>query len=162
MYNHQTPAYTCPFCLLLKDIRNEHVYSVEDDIFYKNKVITAFVASHQNIRNPGTVLIIPNIHIENLYDMPDDLLAAVHTASRDISIAMREAYPCEGNVLRQHNEPIEGAKCKGQDVLHYHLQIIPRYPDDQMYEYAESTQRRLVPPAERAGYAARLRKVLKS
>ena len=62
--------------------------------------------------------------------------------------------------MRQHNEPIEGAKCKGQDVFQYQLHVMLRYDDDQMYEYAEDGQRFLVPVEERKHYADRIRAVL--
>ena len=157
MFNHEKENYICPFCLLLKGVEHEKVYSVQSDIIYRDEFVTALIASHQLNYNPGTVIIIPNEHIENLYDLPDDLSAKIHQLEKRIAIAMREAYPCEGNVIRQHNEPIEGAKCKGQDVLHYHLQIIPRYSSDRMYEYIEDTQRGLVPPDEREKYATLLK-----
>lgn len=160
MYNHEKENYICPFCLLVNGIENDKVYSRQSDIVYKDEFVTAFIASHQLIKNPGTVLIIPNKHVENLYDLHDDLSAKIHQLERKIAVAMRSAYPCQGNVIRQHNEPIEGAKCKGQDVLHYHLQIIPRYSSDKMYEYAEDGQRELASQEERKNYAELLKDVL--
>lgn len=161
MFNHQKPDYVCPLCLLAKGVENEKVYSKQCDIFYQDKDLTAFIASHPLKKNPGIAMVIPNQHFENLYDMPDDLLAKVHQLSKRISIAIRKTYPnCKGNVLRQHNEPVEEAKCKGQDVLHYHLHIVPRYSDDQMYEYAEDGERWMMPQEERQKYADLLRKEL--
>jgi len=146
---------------LVKGIENDKVYSKQSDIIRKNDFATAFIASHLLNKNPGIVIIVPNNHVENIYDLPDDLSAKIHQLEKKISIAMRSAYPCEGNVIRQHNEPIKGAKCKGQDVLHYHLQIIPRYSTDQMYEYIEDGERELVPPNERKKYAELLKNNLK-
>ena len=116
MFNHEKENYICPFCLLLKGIQHEKVYSAQSDIVYHDEFVTALIASHQLHNNPGTVIIIPNEHIENLYDLPDDISSKIHQLEKKIAIVMRTAYPCEGNVIRQHNEPIEGAKCKGQDV----------------------------------------------
>lgn len=149
------------FCLLVGGIENEKVYSKQSDIVYKDEFVTAFIASHQLKNNPGIVIVIPNTHIENLYDLPDDLSAKIHQLEKKIAIAMRIAYPCGGNVVRQHNEPIEGTKCKGQDVLHYHLQIVPRYSSDKMYEYAEDGQRVLATTEERGRYASLLKESLK-
>jgi histidine triad (HIT) family protein len=158
MFNHAKKGYVCPFCLLIKGIENEEVYSRQSDIVYRDAYLTAFIASHHLRNNPGSVLIIPNGHYENIYDMPDEILAKVNPLAKKISIVMRKAYPgCMGNVIRQHNEPIEGAKCKGQDVLHYHLHIIPQYTDDKMYEYAEDGPRYLMPQEERQCYASLLK-----
>jgi len=151
--------YVCSFCGFLAG--SKEVYSRQSDIVYQDAWVTAFIASHHLRNNPGTVLIIPNRHYENIYDMPDDILSKVHLLAKRVCITIRKVYPgCAGNVLRQHNEPVEGAKCKGQDVPHYHLHIIPRYPDDRMYEYAEDGQRYLMPREERQYYAALLREKL--
>ena len=161
MFNHAKKNYICPFCFFIKGVTSDKVYSIQSDIVYKDNFITAFIASHQLNKNHGTVIIIPNSHIENIYDLPDNLSARIHQLEKKISIAMRFAYPCEGNVIRQHNEPIKGAKCKGQDILHYHIQIIPRYSTDQMYEYIEDAQRGLVTQNERKKYAELLKGCLK-
>jgi histidine triad (HIT) family protein len=161
MYNHVDKDYECPFCSLLQGDIHDHVYSRLSDIVYRDDVVTAFIGSHQLKNNPGLVLVIPNDHIENIYDMSEELLGKVHGVAKRISIGIRSAYPhCKGNAIRQHNEPIEDARCKGQDVMHYHLQIIPRYSDDRMYEYAEEHERQLVPEKERENYAQLLRAAL--
>jgi|GEM_PF-1224597 len=153
--------YVCLFCAFLAG--HQEVYSKQSDIVYQDDTVAAFIASHPLRYNPGQVLIIPNRHYENIYEMPDDLLGKAHLLAKRICVAMRNVYPgCAGNVLRQHNESVEGAKCKGQDVPHYHLHIIPRYPDDRMYEYAEDGQRYLMPPEERQRYAVLLRGQLDS
>jgi histidine triad (HIT) family protein len=157
MYNHSPADYACPFCSLVRGEQDPRAVSKSGDSIYQDDFVTAFIGSHQLKNNPGLVIVVPNEHIEHLYDLPDDISARIHQLEKKLAIAMREAYPCEGNVIRQHNEPIEGAKCKGQDVLHYHLQIIPRYSDDRMYEYAEDGQRELVPEDERRRYAELLK-----
>ncbi|MDB5178798.1 MAG: diadenosine tetraphosphate hydrolase [Patescibacteria group bacterium] len=157
MFNHAPVDYFCLFCSLLAGEDDKRVYSKPADIIYQDDFVTAFIASHQLKNNPGLVIVIPNEHVENIYDLPDELSAKIHQLEKRLCIAVREAYPCVGNVIRQHNEPIEGAKCKGQDVLHYHLQIIPRYSDDRMYEYAEDGERYLMPEDERRQYVELLR-----
>lgn len=161
MFNHAKEDYFCPLCSLISGKDNERVYSKQTDIVYKDDFVTAFIASHPLKNNPGLVMIVPNKHYENLYDMPDDILARVHQLSKRVSIAIRNVFPnCKGNVLRQHNEPVEEAKCKGQDVLHYHLHIMPRYSDDKMYEYVEDGERWMMPQEERKHYADLLRQEL--
>ena len=46
MYNHEPKNYKCPFCKIVKGIEDEHVITKQDDIFYQDKYITAFISSH--------------------------------------------------------------------------------------------------------------------
>lgn len=149
MYNHVPEFYTCPFCLLAKGEDNNRIYSRQADVFYRDAFVTAFVPSHSWPNNHGNVIIIPNAHYENLYDLPDELGALIHALARRVSLAMKGAYGCAGISTRQHNEP-----AGNQDVWHYHLHIFPRYPDDALY----GSQREFMPPEERILYAEKLRK----
>ena len=147
MYNHAPQNYTCPFCLLLRGITNEHVVSNTADIFYRGPNISTFISSRQWPNNHGHALVIPNQHYENIYDLPPEIGGKIHRAVQQIALAMKELYRCDGISTRQHNEP-EG----NQDVWHYHLHVFPRYAGDNLYgsEYFE------MPIAERAQYASRL------
>lgn len=80
-------------------------------------------------RNPGSALVIPNDHYENVYDLPPDLGAPIQHAVRDTALALKEAFSCAGVSTRQHNEP-----AGNQDVWHYHVHVFPRYQDDRLYE----------------------------
>lgn len=71
---------------------------------------------------------IPNAHHENLYDLPAEYGHAVHYAVREIAVAMRATYGCDGISTRQHNEP-----AGGQDAWHYHVHVFPRYHGDNLY-----------------------------
>ncbi|MCD8507561.1 hypothetical protein LRY65_04310 [Candidatus Woesebacteria bacterium] len=42
-----------------------------------------------------------------------------------MSIAIKEAYHCDGITLRQNNEP-----AGDQHALHYHMHVFPRYEGD--------------------------------
>jgi|SRR5579871_258115 len=148
MYHHAPENYVCPFCLLVAGIRNEHVYSVQSDIVYQNAAATAFVGSHQWPNNAGNVLVIPNRHFENLYELPVDLAADLHKVVRAVAFALKAALSCDGISTRQHNEP-----AGNQDVWHYHQHITPRYEGDAFY----ATQRAWMPAEERARYAQRIK-----
>jgi histidine triad (HIT) family protein len=148
MYNHAPKDYACPFCLLLKGIKNEYVISKHSDIFYHNEDVTAFISSHQWPNNHGHALVIPNQHYENIYDLPAALGGRIHQVAQQIALAMKALYVCDGTSTRQHNEP-DG----NQDVWHYHLHVFPRYAGDNLY----GTERVEMPVVERAQYAARLR-----
>lgn len=147
-YNHAPVDYICPFCLLIKGMGNEHVYSVPSDIIYSNPKVTAFIGSHQWPNNHGNVIIVPNEHFENIFDLPIHYAQDIHRVAKLIAMAMKVVYSCDGVSTRQHNEP-----AGNQDVWHYHLHVTPRYLHDQFY----ATQRELMPISERAKHAAKLR-----
>lgn len=127
MYNHQPEDYICPLCQIS---RGETTVkgSSEDDIFYRDEFITAFIAGKWWRSNPGHVIIIPNQHIENIYDMPEETGHKISDFSKQVAIALKDTYKAEGVSTRQHNEP-----AGNQDVWHYHLHIYPRYEGDDLY-----------------------------
>lgn len=146
MHNHAPPGYDCPFCRLARGL--DTTRSSQDDVVYRTPEVTAFVAAAWWPHNPGHVLIVPNAHHENIYDLPDALAGAVHRLAREVALAFKAVYGCDGVSTRQHNEP-----AGNQDVWHYHLHVFPRYAGDDLY----LRQRRYTTAAERVPYAARLR-----
>ncbi len=100
----------------------------QKDIFYQDNEIIAFVGGKCWINNPAGTIIIPNKHYENIYDLPNELGHKIFDFSKELAIALKEVYKCEGVSTRQHNEP-----AGNQDVFHYHYHVIPRYKDDKLY-----------------------------
>lgn len=148
MYRHAPPDYICPFCLLASGIFNEHVWTTPSDIIHQDSDLTAFVSPTQWPNNVGHVVIVPNQHFENIFDLPVRLAANIHRLARAVALAMKQAYGCDGISTRQHNEP-----AGNQDVWHYHLHVFPRYEGDRLYSTAP-----VVLDAEvRARHARRLR-----
>lgn len=145
---HAPTEYVCPFCLLAAGVVNEHVWSRQSDIVYRDEGVMAFIAVGQWPGTPGHVLIVPVAHFENLYTLPAEVGARIHALSRQVALAMKAAYGCAGISTRQHNEP-----AGNQDVWHYHLHVFPRWPGDDLY----LTHGARMPAEQRAGYAARLR-----
>ena len=78
--------------------------------------------------NPGSVLVIPIDHHENVFDLPVELGTPIQRAVRAAAIAMKDAYGCDGVSTRQHNEP-----AGNQDVWHYHVHVFPRFTNDGLY-----------------------------
>jgi len=153
MYNHAPDNYICPFCLLVRGVENEHVYSKQTDIVHQNDVATALISAHQWPNNHGHVIIIPNEHFENIYDLPIQLASKIHELAKDVALAMKVVYLCDGISTRQHNEP-----SGNQDVWHYHLHVFPRYSNDGLY----ASRRKLMNPDKRAEYARRLKTQLRN
>ena len=126
-------------------------WSTQADIVRRDAKTTAWVNGRWWVNNPGGVIVVPNEHVENLYDVDRDLAGDIHEAARQIALAMRTALRCEGTSTRQHNEP--GGM---QEVWHYHLHVFPRWVGDELY----GSEARLTTPEERAPYVAAIREVL--
>jgi histidine triad (HIT) family protein len=126
------------------------VYSRQSDVVLRTQHASAFVSARWWPGNEGHVLVVPNEHVENLYDLEPPRLGHVHEAVRRVAIAIRETYACEGVSTRQHNEP-----ASHQEVWHFHCHVFPRSAGDGLYE--RSNEYRWTTPEERAPYAERLR-----
>ena len=127
MYNHSPEKYICPLCQIAKGEPTEKG-NQEPDVIFRDKFITAFVAGKWWRSNLGHVIIVPNEHIENIYDMPEDIGHKIFDFSKKVSLVFKKAYKCDGVSTRQHNEP-----AGNQDVFHFHLHVFPRYKDDNLY-----------------------------
>lgn len=148
MITHEPDNYVCPFCSWLDG--NETERKQNSDIVYQTSEITAFIAPKWWVNNPGHVIVIPNRHHENIYDIPEATLGLVYAAAKQSAIAMRDTYGCTGTSMRQHNEP-DG----NQDVWHFHVHVFPRYKDDHLYENHEN--KKYVSPEERKVFADKLK-----
>ena len=104
--------------------------------------MTAFMALLWWPNNEGHVLIIPNQHFENIYDLPRQYAHRIQDLAQEIAIAFKHIYGCDGVSTRQHNEP-----AGNQDVWHYHLHVFPRYAGDNLYHSHRS--REPAPPEKR-------------
>ena len=127
MYNHSPNNYICPLCQVAKGEKTNHG-DQEPDVIFRDEFITVYIAGKWWKTNPGHVIIIPNEHIENIYDMPEEIGHKIFDFSKKVAIALKETYKCDGTSTRQHNEP-----AGNQDVFHFHLHIFPRYTGDDLY-----------------------------
>ena len=149
--SHAPARYDCPFCRIVAGDASSA--SSQDDVIYHDDAVTAFVASEWWPNNPGAVLVVTNRHVENLYQVPDELGGRIFHTCRLVAVAMRSVYGCSGTSTRQHNEP-----AGGQEVWHYHQHVFPRYPEDHLYQLTE--HRAPAPAEQRASYAQALRSAL--
>lgn len=150
MFNHAPSNYNNPFKAVFEKGDVDSDRSRDADVFYQDDHVTAFISAGRWPNNGGNALVVPNDHYENLYDIPDDLLSYVHIFSKKLAIAMKEVYGCDGVSVRQHNEP-----AGDQTVWHYHLHVIPRYDNDNLYMSHNLNYE--APLEERAAYAEKLR-----
>lgn len=148
MYNHAPVDYTCLFCCFMQAIECDNNQLQQSDIIHQNETVTAFMATRRFPNNQGHVLVIPNQHFENIFDLPIEIAAQIHALAREVALAMKTAYGCDGILIRQHNEP-----AGGQHVFHYHMHVIPRYTGDDF----DFRQKLPFPAPERAAFAVKLR-----
>lgn len=152
-FTHQPTGYRCPFCRVVAGDDLAADYTKQTDVVVRDDAVTAFVSTAWWPANAGHVLVVPNGHHENVYDIPDAVLAAVQVVGKRVALALKAAYGCDGTSFRQHNEP-----AGNQEIWHYHLHVFPRYTGDQLY--VRTPERRNTTPAERAPYARTLRHYL--
>ena len=151
-HRHAPPDYDCPFCKIVGGEENPP-WTYAADVVHRDERTTAWINRRWWANNPGAVVLVPNGHVENIYELDREGGADVHEAARRIALALKDAYGCDGVSTRQHNEP--GGE---QEVWHYHLHVFPRWHGDGLY----GAQHRLTTPQERAPYAERLRRSLRS
>lgn len=117
------------------------------------KIIRGEIPGHTIERNAEVVvflslenhpLVVTRKHVEDIFSLSDQLGAAVMSEARRIANAMRDALQPDGIHIAQSN----GAAA-GQEVLHYHMHLYPRWTDGR------------VPDADDAG-RARMQDILKS
>ncbi len=148
MHTHMPSGYICPFC---KVARGQHdgILTGACEVFYRDDMVTGFISAHFWKSNPGHALVIPNEPFGNIFSFPDEYALSVHRLARQIAIAMKLTYNCDGISTRQHNEP-----AGSQDVWHYHLHVFPRYENDKFYSCKKYY---LASETEKKVYADRLK-----
>ncbi len=76
--------------------------------------------------NPGHVLIVPLIHASLVYELDDLTLGQMMVLARSVDNALRACgLKCEGVNLF-----LADGRAAGQDVMHVHLHVIPRFAGD--------------------------------
>ena len=149
-YIHAPADYVCPFCAVVGGADNPP-WVLQQDVVHRDGETTAWVNGRWWPNNPGGAIVVPNIHVENIYGLERELAGAIHETARRLALAMKVAFQCEGTSTRQHNEP--GGD---QEVWHYHLHVFPRYRGDDLY----GSTPRMTTPDERAPYVASLKDAL--
>ena len=95
------------------------------DIVFEDKYILA-LKSIEPISN-GHTLVIPKIHCENIFDIENDILEKLISVSKKLSKELCELNNATGvNLLNASGIDAQ------QSIFHFHLHIVPRYPDDKL------------------------------
>ena len=113
-------------CIFCKIVRKEAPAS----IVYEDSKILAFM----DIRpvSEGHTLIIPKQHYVDIFDTPEETLAATHIVTKKIASAVKKATKADGISIVQQN-----GKAAGQDIFHLHVHVIPRFEGKKMPRFEE-------------------------
>ena len=107
----------CIFCSIIKG-------SLPASIIYEDKYLLAFM-DIQPV-NKGHVLIISRQHKELIFELDDIILSRMFVLAKNINIAIRKS----GIKAEGINLFLADGKSAGQEVMHVHLHIIPRFLND--------------------------------
>ena len=107
---------TCIFC---KIARKE----AKATIFFEDENCVAFVPLEQ--ASKGHMLVIPKVHSKDIFDIEDKSLTALAITAKQVAINLVKEYGATGvNLLNASGKDAQ------QSAFHFHLHIIPRYPND--------------------------------
>jgi len=108
---HQTQK--CLFCeIILGNIQSYKIY--EDNDFLAILDI--------NPANPGHILIIPKMHVKNIYEVNTRIFDVVNLISKNL----KEKLDADSNIF------IANGENAGQKIEHIVVHVIPRYKDDNL------------------------------
>ena len=151
MNNHAPHNYKCPICLGVNGVEGEDTLLKQADLVFKDELVSVFVNSFWIDTAKGHVIVVPNQHFENIYDLPSEVGYRIADVVKKISIAMRTAYDCDGITTRQNNGP-----AADQHAFHYHHHVFPRYDGDNFN--INLTQKSILSdPKDRIAYVQKLK-----
>ena len=156
MQNRAPKNYKYPICLGISGIESEDTLLKQTDLVFKDDLVSVFINSFWIKTVEGHVIVVPNKHFENIYEMPEDIGHRIFEVSKNTAIAMKKAYKCDGVTIRQNNEP-----AGNQHAFHYHMHIFPRYDGDK-YNEGMIGGSFLSDPKERIKYVKKLKVTLNS
>lgn len=131
MFDHAPSDYDCPMCNVTAGIFSK--YNAPSDVVAQSPEAFALVSPKWWPNNPGSALVVPRTHVENIYSLPPEAGTPLWSMVQRVAVAMRIAYVCDGITVRQHNEP-----AGHQDLWHIHVHVIPRYDGDRLYKLNDS------------------------
>ena len=108
-----------PDCLFCKIVAQE----LPSEVVQEDDATIAFMDVNPWTR--GHALVIPRNHSKDLYEVPDEDIAAAGRAAKRLANTMKQRLSCDGINLLNSCEP-----AAWQTVFHFHIHVIPRYDDD--------------------------------
>lgn len=102
------------------------------DIVYEDEKVLAFLDI--NPSNKGHTLVIPKKPFKNIFDGDEAILGHMMQVAQKVAQALQRTVAAEGVNIIMNNEAVAG-----QEVMHAHLHVIPRYADDNVFQPAQHT-----------------------
>jgi histidine triad (HIT) family protein len=102
-------------------------------LVYEDENVMAFL----DIRplNEGHTLVIPKAHYENIFEIPQELIAYLHGITKRVALAVKKATKADGISIIQQN-----GKAANQDIPHLHVHVIPRYEGQKLPSFSEISE----------------------
>lgn len=154
MTEHAPQGYICPICVGNQGEESDATLLKQADLVFKDELVSVWINSFWIKGNEGHVIVVPNQHYENLYDLPQEMGHRIFDISQQLAKVLKAAYQCDGITIRQNNEP-----AGDQHAFHYHLHIFPRYHGDS-FNSNLADGKFLAAPAVRQEYVVRIKAVL--
>ncbi|MBM7715070.1 HIT family protein [Siminovitchia sp. FSL H7-0308] len=133
----------CIFCKIINgDLPSAQIYEDEH--------VLAFLDISQVTK--GHTLVIPKIHIEDIFQMDSATAKNLFSPVPEIANAIKEAFHAEGMNLLNNNGAFAG-----QEVFHYHLHLIPRYDHKDGFSKTFISHQKEYSPADLQEIAATVR-----
>ena len=107
---------SCVFCAIIAG-------ELPSSIVFRDRQTLAFMDINQPV--PGHVLVVPQRHCADIFEIYADECAAVMETARIVSPAVKRALNADGIQLWQAN-----GRAAMQDVFHFHMHIFARYDND--------------------------------
>jgi histidine triad (HIT) family protein len=100
----------CVFCKIAKK-------EIKASIVFEDERFIAFLDKSPIFK--GHALLMPKMHIETLFDFPENYLKELAVETKKIAEGVKKGTNCDGILLINNN-------VVSQSVPHFHLHIIPR------------------------------------
>jgi histidine triad (HIT) family protein len=97
---------------------------IPSEKIYENEKFLAFLDLFPSTE--GHTLIVSKKHYKNIFDVPQNVLKDSIEIAQKIASLLKEKLGAEGINLFNNNN-----KVAQQEILHYHLHVIPRYSGDE-------------------------------
>lgn len=115
----------CIFCKIINgEIPSEKIYEDEEVLAFLD--INPYTSGH--------TLVLAKEHYENMEDIPKETLRKLMDTVKKISPAIKEGVESKG-----FNVGINNGDVAGQEIPHLHIHIIPRFEEDNLEHWPQSS-----------------------
>jgi histidine triad (HIT) family protein len=123
---------TCIFCGIIKGVEPAHRV-------WESEEFLAFLTRRPC--NPGHTLLIPNTHVDYVFDLEEPLYSSIFRAAKQLSEPIKQATDAKR----------VGIAIEGFSVPHVHLHLVPLYSLSELdpHRHIEQTQQELTEVAGR-------------